>query len=100
VERVERTHGLARPVEPVASDSEEGPPLGRATQLGASSSRLGFRQVAEYARRADRLSEAERLHLLDVLEGLRVSRRGRSARAVDQEIADIRDARRRGGRRS
>jgi hypothetical protein len=38
--------------------------------------------------------------MLNVLEELRVSRRGRSARAVDQEITGIRDARRRGGRRA
>ena len=56
--------------------------------------------VAEYAQRADRLSETERLHLLDVLEGLRTSPTGRSARAVDQELAGLRDARRRGGRGS
>jgi predicted DNA-binding protein len=71
-----------------------------AMRLGKPQSQVVREAVAEYAQRADRLSEAERLHLLDVLEGLRVSRRGRSARAVDQEIADIRDARRRGGRRS
>jgi predicted DNA-binding protein len=71
-----------------------------ATRLRKPQSQVVREAVAEYAQRADRLSETERLQMLNVLEELRVSRRGRSARAVDQEITGIRDARRRGGRRA
>ena len=55
--------------------------------------------VAEYAARADRLSEAERLRALSVLERLRASPPTRRADAVDRELHDIRESRRRGGRR-
>jgi hypothetical protein len=56
--------------------------------------------VAEYAARADRLSERERLHLLDVIERIGQHKPTRSARAVTAELADVRAARRRGGRQS
>jgi predicted transcriptional regulator len=55
--------------------------------------------VAEYAARADRLSEGERRRLLDVLAGLRRQRPARTAAAVNTELAAIRSARRAGGRR-
>jgi hypothetical protein len=55
--------------------------------------------VADYAARADRLSEAERNQLLGVLEQLRQARPTRAIAEVDQELAAIRAARRRGGRR-
>ncbi len=55
--------------------------------------------VADYAARADRLSERERRQVLGVLEGLRVAKPGRSAAAVDDELAALRRARRQGGRR-
>lgn len=55
--------------------------------------------VAEYAARADRLSESERRRLLSVLEGLRRRQPGKAAAAVDTELAAIRSARRAGGRR-
>ena len=71
-----------------------------AARLGKPQSQVVREAVAEYAQRADRLSEGERLHLLRVLETLQASRPGRSARAVDDEIAAVREARRRGGRRS
>ena len=55
--------------------------------------------VADYAARADRLSERERLHLLGVLDGLRHAKPTRSVNAVDAEIRALRSARRQGGRR-
>jgi hypothetical protein len=55
--------------------------------------------VADYAARTDRLSERERLHLMDVLERLRDSRPARAAAEVDAELKAIRSARRTGGRR-
>lgn len=54
--------------------------------------------VADYAARADRLSERERLHLLGVLERLRGQKPTRSRAEVDAELAAIRSARRAGGR--
>lgn len=55
--------------------------------------------VADYAARADRLSERERLQLLHVLDGLRAAEPTRSEEAVDTELAELREARRGGGRR-
>lgn len=70
-----------------------------AARLGAPQSQVVRDAVAEYAARADRLPERERLRVLGVLEGLRGSRPSRSARDVDRELADVRAARRLGGRR-
>jgi Arc/MetJ-type ribon-helix-helix transcriptional regulator len=56
--------------------------------------------VAEYAARADRLTERERLELLGVLDTLASARPTRPARAVDAELRQLRAARRQGGRRS
>ena len=55
--------------------------------------------MAEYAARADRLSERERLHVLRVLDRLRAARPTRPAAEVDAEIAAVRAARRQAGRR-
>ena len=55
--------------------------------------------VADYAARADRLSESERSRLLGVLERLRDAAPTRSAGAVDAELRGLRAARRAGGRR-
>lgn len=55
--------------------------------------------VADYAARTDRLSERERRHLLDVLQGLRATRPARTAAAVDRELRQVRRSRRAGGRR-
>ena len=49
-----------------------------ATRLGKPQSQVVREAVAEYAQRADRLSEGERLHLLGVLETLQAGRPGRS----------------------
>lgn len=56
--------------------------------------------VAEYAARTDRLSERERLHLLEVIERIGQGKPTRSAKAVAAELADVRAARRHGGRQS
>jgi hypothetical protein len=56
--------------------------------------------VAEYAARADRVSERERLRALTILENLRRSPVSRPAGAVDAELRSVRAARRAGGRRS
>ena len=71
-----------------------------AARLGTPQSRVVREAVAEYAARADRLSERERLRILDVLEGLRSTAPARSASDVDDEIKTVRAARRQGGRRS
>jgi Arc/MetJ-type ribon-helix-helix transcriptional regulator len=55
--------------------------------------------VADYAARADQLSERERVHALGVLERLRIAKPTRPADDVDREMRSIRAARRTGGRR-
>ncbi len=55
--------------------------------------------VAEYAARAGRLSDAERAALLRAFDRLVPTLPPRPARAVDEEIRQLRAARRRGGRR-
>jgi hypothetical protein len=71
-----------------------------AARLGKPQSLVVREALADYAARADRLSERERLHLLDVLEKLGAAPPTRTARAVDAEIKAVRAARRQGGRRS
>ena len=71
-----------------------------ASRLGRAQSQIVREAVADYAARADRLSEHERLHLLGVLRELERGPATRSAAAVDRELRDVRAARRRGGRRS
>jgi len=71
-----------------------------AARLGKAQSHIVREAVAEFAARTDRLSERERLELLGVLEGLQKAAPTRSARAVDEELATVRAARRQGGRRS
>ena len=71
-----------------------------AARLGTPQSRVVREAVAEYAARADRMSERDRLRALTVLEALRKAPRARDARAVDAELRAVRTARRNGGRRS
>ena len=54
--------------------------------------------VAEYAARADQLTEAEQSRTLATLRGLRGRQATRSAAEVDEELRLLRAARRRGGR--
>jgi hypothetical protein len=71
-----------------------------ASRLGRAQSQIVREAVADYAARADRLSEGERLHLLGVLRGLEGAPATRPPTAVDRELREVRAARRRGGRRS
>ncbi len=71
-----------------------------ASRLGRAQSQIVREAVAEYAARADRLSDGERRQLLGVLRGLEREPATRLATAVDRELRDVRAARRRGGRRS
>ncbi len=70
-----------------------------ADRLGKAQSHVVREAVADYAARTDRLSERERLRLLDVLARLRKEPKTRPARSVDAEIRALRTARGRGGRR-
>lgn len=70
-----------------------------AARLGKAQSHVVREAVAEYAERAGRLSDAERLHALGVLERLRASKPTRPAADVDLELRALRAARRAGGRR-
>ena len=70
-----------------------------AARLGTAQSRVVREAIAEFAARADRLTERERLRVLGVLEALKPSAPTRSAAAVDAELRAVRDARRQGGRR-
>jgi metal-responsive CopG/Arc/MetJ family transcriptional regulator len=70
-----------------------------AARLGAPQSQVVRDAVADYAARTDRMSERERQRVLGVLEGLRRGAASRSAAKVDQELRDLRAARRQGGRR-
>ena len=70
-----------------------------AARLGKAQSHVVREAVAEYAERAGRLSDRERLHALSVLERLRDARPTRPLAEVDQELQSIRAARRTGGRR-
>lgn len=56
--------------------------------------------VAEYAARAGRLSEQERLRMLKVFDDVIERIPLRAARTTDAELAAIRRARKQGGRRS
>jgi len=71
-----------------------------AERLGTAQSHVVREAVAEYAARADRVSERERLHALGILEKLRQAGSSRGASAVDAELRAARAARRAGGRRA
>ena len=71
-----------------------------AERLGTPQSHVVREAVAEYAARADRVSERERLRAVTILESLRKTPASRTAGAVDTELRAIRAARRTGGRRS
>lgn len=56
--------------------------------------------IQDYASRADRLSDEERRRMLKVLDRMMARPPKRSQAEVDAEIAEIRAARRTGGRRT
>jgi predicted transcriptional regulator len=70
-----------------------------AARLRKAQSHVVRDAVADYAARADRLSEGERAHALGVLERLREARPTRPVADVDRELRSIRAVRRAGGRR-
>ena len=71
-----------------------------AERLGTAQSHVVREAVAEYAARADRVSERERLRTLTILESLRKAPASHTAGAVDAELRTVRAARRKGGRRT
>jgi hypothetical protein len=56
--------------------------------------------VADYFDRAGRLSEAERLRMLAIFDELTPRTPERPVKGVERELAEVRAARRRGGRKS
>jgi Ribbon-helix-helix protein, copG family len=71
-----------------------------ARRLGTPQSQVVRDAVAEYAARADRVSERERLRIVGILKTLKTAPRSRSAAQVDAELRELRAARRQGGRRT
>lgn len=71
-----------------------------ALRLGIPKSKVVREAVAEYAVRADRLSEAERARMLAEFDKYLAQIPPRPAGAAAAEIAEIRRARRHGGRRT
>ena len=70
-----------------------------AARLRRPQSQVVREAVADYAARADQLSDRERRETLAVLDRLRRTKPSRPARAVDAELRAVRAARRAGGRR-
>ena len=71
-----------------------------ADRLGRPQSQIVREAVAEYAARADRVTERERLRSVSILMSLKQAPVTRSAKDVDVELAGLRQARRKGGRRT
>ena len=65
-----------------------------AERLGKPQSQVVREAVAEYDARTDRLSEAERLRMLDVLDRWRKDHKPRSQESIDAELQEIRESRR------
>ncbi len=70
-----------------------------AERLAKPKSEVVREAIAEYDAKSDRLSEAERERMLRVLDEILASPSDRSQAGADREIAEIRRARRSGGRR-
>jgi hypothetical protein len=71
-----------------------------AQRLAIPKSEVVREAIQEYHARIGRLSDAERRRLLVDFDRLVPLIPGRSAAAVDRELKELREARRRGGRRS
>ena len=56
--------------------------------------------IQDYASRADRLSDDERKRMLKVLDRMMARPQKRTAAQVDTELAEVRTARKSGGRRT
>ncbi len=65
-----------------------------AERLGKPQSQVVREAVAEYDARTDRMSEAERLRMLDVLDRWRKEHTPRSPESVEAELREIRESRR------
>jgi predicted transcriptional regulator len=70
-----------------------------ATRLGKPQSHVVREAVKDYEARSDKLSDAERDRLLAILDRIRQQPPTRPQAEVDVELAEIRRARRRWGRR-
>jgi predicted transcriptional regulator len=70
-----------------------------ALRLRKPQSQIVREAVADYAERADRLSDGERSHALGILAGLSGGAPTRTAAGVNRELRELRSARRAGGRR-
>lgn len=68
-------------------------------RLGKPQSMIVREAVAEYGARAGRLTEAERRRMLSVLDEMAKRPRHRTDAAIAREQAEVRRARRHGGRR-
>jgi len=71
-----------------------------AERLGRPQSQVVREAVAEYAARADQVTERERLHAVTLLEKLKKNPSSSAGSAVDTELRLVRTARRTGGRRT
>lgn len=69
-----------------------------AMQLGMPKSAVVREAVSEYAARAGRMTEAERVRMLAIFDEVIPRIPNRSRREIDKEIAEIRKARRAGWR--
>ncbi len=67
-----------------------------AERLGLPQNRVVRQTVAAYDTRTDRLSEAERLHMLDLLDGWRKEQVARPREDVESELRELRQSRRNG----
>ena len=70
-----------------------------AARLAKPQSQVVREAVMDYAARAGRLSEVERLRMLKTFDRVVAAVPRRPARHVDDELREIRAARKRGGRR-
>jgi hypothetical protein len=71
-----------------------------ARRLGIPKSGVVREAVAEYAARAGRLSERERLRMLRAMDDIMARSPTRPQKEVDRELAALRRSRRRPGRRT
>lgn len=81
-------------------DDEAVAALQRAVErTGRAQSSIVREALCEYGDRADRLTEEERRRMLEALDVLAAMKPSRPAAAVKRELAELRAARRAGGRR-
>ena len=72
---------------------------GTAARLAKPQSQVVREAVMDYAARAGRLTESERLRILKTFDRVVAAIPRKSASAVDRELREIRAARKQGGRR-